>query len=97
VLERQPDRIRAFLLQTSILERLCGSLCDAVTGDSDGQGMLEELERANLFLVPLDVERRWWRLHHLFADLLPPGWCKRSRTWCPSCIAGRPVGASSMG
>jgi LuxR family maltose regulon positive regulatory protein len=52
------------------LERLSGPLCDAVTGDSDGQGMLEELERANLFLVPLDEQRRWWRLHHLFADLL---------------------------
>jgi LuxR family transcriptional regulator, maltose regulon positive regulatory protein len=70
VLGRLPDQVRAFLLQTSILERLCGPLCDAVTGDSDGQGMLEGLERANLFLVPLDEERRWWRLHHLFADLL---------------------------
>jgi LuxR family maltose regulon positive regulatory protein len=70
VLERQPDAVRSFLLQTSILERLCGPLCDAVTGGSDGQGMLEELERANLFLVPLDEERRWWRLHQLFADLL---------------------------
>jgi LuxR family transcriptional regulator, maltose regulon positive regulatory protein len=70
VLGRLPDPVRAFLLQTSILERLCGPLCDAVIGASDGQGMLEELERANLFLVPLDEERRWWRLHHLFADLL---------------------------
>jgi LuxR family transcriptional regulator, maltose regulon positive regulatory protein len=70
VLGRLPDQMQAFLLQTSILERLCGPLCDAVTGASDGQGMLEELERANLFLVPLDEERRWWRLHHLFADLL---------------------------
>jgi LuxR family transcriptional regulator, maltose regulon positive regulatory protein len=70
VLGRLPDQVRRFLLQTSILERLSGPLCDAVTGDSDGQGMLEELERANLFLVPLDEQRRWWRLHHLFADLL---------------------------
>jgi LuxR family maltose regulon positive regulatory protein len=70
VLGRLPDRMQAFLLQTSVLERLSGPLCDAVTGDSDGQGMLEELERANLFLVPLDEERRWWRLHHLVADLL---------------------------
>src|SRR5215218_4675087 len=70
VLARQPERVRRFLLHTSILERLSGPLCDAVTGDSDGQGMLEELERANLFLVPLDEQRRWWRLHHLFADLL---------------------------
>jgi ATP/maltotriose-dependent transcriptional regulator MalT len=62
--------VRTFLLQTSILERLCGPLCDAVTGRADGQGMLEEQERAHLFLVPMDEERRWWRLHHLFADLL---------------------------
>jgi LuxR family transcriptional regulator, maltose regulon positive regulatory protein len=70
VLARVPDRVRSFLLQTSILERLSGPLCDAVSGDSDGQVMLEELERANLFLVPLDEERRWYRFHHLFADLL---------------------------
>jgi LuxR family transcriptional regulator, maltose regulon positive regulatory protein len=70
VLGRLPDRVRRFLLETSILERLSGPLCDAVTGGSDGQGMLEELERANLFLVPLDEKRRWWRLHHLVADLL---------------------------
>jgi ATP/maltotriose-dependent transcriptional regulator MalT len=70
VLGRLPDRVRRFLLVTSILERLCGPLCDAVTGGADGQAMLEELERANLFLVPLDEQRRWWRFHHLFADLL---------------------------
>jgi LuxR family maltose regulon positive regulatory protein len=70
VFGRLRDQVRRFLLQTSVLERLSGPLCDAVTGDSDGQGMLEELERANLFLVSLDEERRWWRLHHLFADLL---------------------------
>jgi ATP/maltotriose-dependent transcriptional regulator MalT len=70
VLGRLPDRMQAFLLQTSILERLSGPLCDAVTGDADGQARLEKLERANLFLVPLDEERRWWRFHHLFADLL---------------------------
>jgi ATP/maltotriose-dependent transcriptional regulator MalT len=70
VLERQPGRIRTFLLETSILERLTGPLCDAVTGGSDGTRVLEELERANLFLVPLDDERRWYRLHQLFAELL---------------------------
>jgi LuxR family maltose regulon positive regulatory protein len=70
VLARQPERVRRFLLETSILERLSGPLCDAVTGGDDSQAMLEELERANLFLVPLDDERRWWRFHHLFADLL---------------------------
>jgi LuxR family transcriptional regulator, maltose regulon positive regulatory protein len=70
VLERQPDRVQAFLLQTSILDRLCGLLCDAITGDADGQDMLERLERSNLFLVPLDDERHWWRFHQLFGDLL---------------------------
>jgi len=70
VLARQPDAIRAFLLETSILERLSGPLCDAVTGRDDGQALLEEIERANLFLVPLDEVRGWWRYHHLFADLL---------------------------
>jgi LuxR family transcriptional regulator, maltose regulon positive regulatory protein len=70
VLGRLPDRVRRFLLETSILERLSGPLCDAVTGGADGQAMLEELERANLFLMPQDEERRWWRFHHLFADLL---------------------------
>jgi LuxR family transcriptional regulator, maltose regulon positive regulatory protein len=70
VLERQPEPVRAFLLQTAVLERLSGPLCDAVTGTSGGQDMLEALERANLFLVPLDEERRWYRFHHLFADLL---------------------------
>ena len=73
VLERQPGRIRDFLLSTSILDRLSGPLCDAVTGGHDGQELLEECERSNLFVVPLDDERRWWRYHHLFAELL--------RTW----------------
>lgn len=70
VLERQPDAIRAFLLRTSVLDRLTGGLCDAVTGETGGAAMLEALERANLFLVPLDDRRRWYRYHHLFADLL---------------------------
>jgi LuxR family transcriptional regulator, maltose regulon positive regulatory protein len=70
VLERQPERVQAFLLQTSILDRLCGPLCDAITGGADGQDMLERVERANLFLVPLDDQRRWWRFHQLFGDLL---------------------------
>jgi LuxR family transcriptional regulator, maltose regulon positive regulatory protein len=70
VLERQPDQVRTFLLETSILERLSGPLCDAVTGRSDSQDLLEDLERANLFLIPLDEGRRWWRFHHLFSDLL---------------------------
>ena len=70
VLERQPEQVRGFLLETSVLERLSGELCDAVTGRSDGQAMLEAVEAAGLFLVPLDEVRGWWRYHHLFADLL---------------------------
>ena len=70
VLDRQPDEVRAFLLDTSVLDQLTGGLCDALTGRSDGQPMLETLERENLFVVPLDDERRWYRYHHLFADAL---------------------------
>jgi LuxR family transcriptional regulator, maltose regulon positive regulatory protein len=70
VLARQPERLVRFLLQTSVLDRLSGELCDAVTGRSDSQQLLEQVERANLFLVPLDEVRGWWRYHHLFADLL---------------------------
>ena len=70
VLDRQPRSTQTFLLQTSILERMTGPLCDAVTGREDSQRQLEMLERANLFVVPLDDERRWYRYHHLFADLL---------------------------
>jgi LuxR family maltose regulon positive regulatory protein len=72
VLERQPESVQAFLLRTSILERLCGPLCDAVLPGSSasGQATLEYLERANLFIVSLDSERRWYRYHHLFAELL---------------------------
>jgi LuxR family maltose regulon positive regulatory protein len=70
VLDRQPDQVRAFLLDSSVLDQLAGGLCDALTGRSDGQSMLEALERENLFVVPLDDERRWYRYHHLFADAL---------------------------
>jgi LuxR family maltose regulon positive regulatory protein len=70
VLDGQPEPLRTFLLETSILERLSGPLCDAVTGRSDSQQLLEQAERAHLFLVPLDEERGWWRYHQLFADLL---------------------------
>ena len=70
VLQRQSDRVQAFLLQTSILGRLSGPLCDAVTGQSGGKAMLEALDRGNLFLVPLDDRRRWYRYHQLFADVL---------------------------
>ena len=70
VLQRQPERVRSFLLETSILSRLSGPLCDAVTGEDGGKAMLESLDRGNLFLVPLDDRRRWYRYHHLFADVL---------------------------
>ncbi len=70
VLRRQPESVQNFLLQTSLLERLSGPLCKAVTGRADSQKMLERLEQANLFLIPLDDERRWYRYHHLFAEFL---------------------------
>ena len=70
VLERQSEQVRGFLLETSVLARLSGALCDAVTGRADGQVMLEQVEQAGLFLGPLDEVRGWWRYHQLFADLL---------------------------
>ncbi|HEX9596554.1 MAG TPA: hypothetical protein VF982_06710, partial [Anaerolineales bacterium] len=72
VLQQQSKSVQTFLLRTSILDRLCGPLCDAVLLDpsASGQATLEYLEHANLFIVPLDNERRWYRYHHLFADLL---------------------------
>ena len=72
VLQKQPERIQTFLLRTSILDRLCGPLCDAILPNpsASGQDNLEYLEHANLFIVPLDSERRWYRYHHLFGDLL---------------------------
>jgi LuxR family maltose regulon positive regulatory protein len=72
VLHQQPEVVQTFLLRTSILDRMCGPLCDAVLGSpsASGQETLEYLERTNLFIVPLDSERRWYRYHHLFGDLL---------------------------
>jgi LuxR family maltose regulon positive regulatory protein len=70
VLNRQPEHLRNFLLQTSILGRLCGSLCDAVTMQDNSRKILNALEKANLFVIPLDDQRCWYRYHHLFADLL---------------------------
>ncbi len=70
VLSRQSPTVLSFLMQTSILERLSGSLCDAVTEQEGSQAMLEALEQANLFVVALDEERRWYRYHQLFAELL---------------------------
>jgi LuxR family maltose regulon positive regulatory protein len=94
ILDRQPDEVRQFLLHTAVLDKLCGPLCDAVLGGpSDSRARLEQLERANLFLLPLDQERLWYRYHHLFADLLrsklvqsEPGLLpvlqKRAAQWC---------------
>jgi LuxR family maltose regulon positive regulatory protein len=70
ILERQRPELRDFLLETSVLDRLSGALCDAVTGRHDSQQLLEEVERSGLFVVQLDDTRGWWRYHHLFADLL---------------------------
>jgi LuxR family maltose regulon positive regulatory protein len=92
VLNRQTEETRRFLLQTSILEKLSGGLCDSITGGKDGAAELERLHRANLFLVPLDEERRWYRYHALFADLLRDrtaalpkeevaGWHRRAGGW----------------
>jgi len=70
VLSSQPDDVRGFLLDTSVLQQLTGTLCDALTGRDDGRQMLETLERGNLFVVSLDDQRQWYRYHHLFADAL---------------------------
>src|SRR5262249_10082480 len=70
VLGGQPAHIRSFLMRTAVLARLCGRLCDAVTCGGGSQRVLEELERSNLFVVPLDASRSWYRYHGLFADML---------------------------
>ncbi|MEO6411659.1 MAG: LuxR C-terminal-related transcriptional regulator [Pedococcus sp.] len=70
VLRHQPEQVRGFLLDTAVLRQLTGPLCDALTGGSGGRETLKALERANLFVVPLDERREWFRYHHLFADTL---------------------------
>lgn len=72
VLDHQPEYIHAFLLKTSILDRMCGPLCDAILQDDQhsGQNTLDTIRQANLFVIPLDNQRRWYRYHHLFSDLL---------------------------
>lgn len=93
VLGRQPPPLRRFLLQTSILDRLCGPLCDAVTGEAESSARLEFLERGNFFVVPLDDKRQWYRYHHLFAGVLAahlraehpdlaPDLHRRASAWC---------------
>jgi LuxR family maltose regulon positive regulatory protein len=113
VLQRQPQHIRSFLLQTSILDRMSGPLCDAVTGRDDGKGLLETLERGNLFVVSLDTKRQWFRYHHLFADALRvraaeehPGYLptlhRRASAWCerhgqPSEAVGHALAGKDFG
>ncbi|MBD1539052.1 helix-turn-helix transcriptional regulator [Arthrobacter sp. S13_S34] len=70
VLQRQPAEVRNFLLTTALLDHLTGGLCEALTGVGGGQAMLDALERDNLFVIPLDDRRQWYRYHHLFADVL---------------------------
>lgn len=92
VLAAQPQDLRTFLLETSILSRLSAELCQAVTGRADSAALLERIERSNLFLVPLDSERRWFRYHRLFGELLRhelsvtepqrlPGLHRRAAAW----------------
>ena len=113
VLQRQPEHVQHFLLQTSILGRLSGPLCDAVTGQGGGKAMLAALDRGNLFLVPLDDRRRWYRYHQLFADVLQarlldeqpgqvPGLHRRASAWYqqngePSAAIGHALAAEDFG
>ena len=90
VLHRQSESVQRFLLQTSVLDRLCGPLCDAVCLSTEGQATLEALERANLFLIPLDDERRWYRYHHLFVEFLR----QRLQQQYPNNIAEHEIRAS---
>jgi len=84
VLSRQSDNIQGFLLRTSILQRMTASLCDLLTGRDDSQAVLERLEQDNLFLIPLDDERRWYRYHHLFGDLLRSRLDQTRHEWIPA-------------
>jgi LuxR family maltose regulon positive regulatory protein len=83
VLQRQPESVRTFLLQTSILDKLSGPLCDAVTGSENSKTTLAALERDNLFVVPLDDKREWYRYHHLFADVLRAHLLEKQPTLIP--------------
>jgi LuxR family transcriptional regulator, maltose regulon positive regulatory protein len=94
VLERQPERVRDFLLQTAILDRFCAPLCNVTNGREDGKEMLEVLERSNLFLIPLDDQRQWYRYHQLFADVLQAHLLRRSLIAWPRSISGRARGTN---
>lgn len=93
VLQKQPKAVQEFLLQTSILNRLSGELCDALllNENPSAQGMLEQLERANLFVIALDDERNWYRYHHLFRDLLRQ---RLNQTYSKDEVAGMHIRAS---
>src|SRR3954469_21201665 len=97
VLQRQPDDIRDFLLRTAVLDRWQGWLCDAVTEHPGGRALPVRLDRSNLFVIPLDDCRGWYRCHHLFADVLS------ARPLVGECEAARcnestgPRGAVRMG
>lgn len=84
VLHKQTDPVRRFLLRTSVLDRLSGELCDAVTGEPGSARMLDDLDRAHLFVVPLDDHREWYRYHHLFGEMLRA----RLRDEDPQAVAG---------
>ena len=88
VLDGQPPHIRSFLLHTSLLTRLSGTVCDAVLQTSGSASMLQNIERDNLFLLPLDVSRRWYRYHQLFADLLRTELHRSEPDLIPSCTNG---------
>src|SRR4051794_37331517 len=96
VLQRQTEEVRNFLLRTSVLGRLNGSRCEAVTGQDGGNAMLHALDRENLFLIPLDDGRRWYRYHHLFADVLQTHLRDEQPESCRICTDGRATGTSGM-
>ena len=97
VLERQSGPMRTFLLETSVLERLSGALCDAVTGRAGSQALLEQIEAAGLFVVPLDEVRGWWRYHRFSPTCCAPV-CKRNgRAARRSCTVTLQPGIRSMG
>lgn len=97
VLASQPEDVRSFLLRTSILDRMCGPLCDAVTGGTNGLAMLARAEEENLFVQPLDDSREWYRYHQLFARVLRDQLHAEGTEQIPDCIAGQASGMSDTG
>ena len=97
VLGAYEPELQAFMLRTSVLERLCVPLCDAVLDGSGSAAALESLARSNLFLIPLDDQRRWFRFHHLFAQLLRVELERREPALVPGCTGARSSGTTSSG